>query len=75
MNKRPHICTIKQLAEETGISAYTIRTWLLNGKFKHIRSGKKYLINYDIFIKFLNGEIEESATVVPNYGGVRKVVG
>ena len=55
MQKIPHICTIDQLAKETGISAYAIRQWVKNGELKHIRSGRKYLINYDVFMLFLEG--------------------
>lgn len=72
MNK-PHICTIKQLSEETGISAHSIRQWIKQGEFKSLRSGKKYLINYDVFMKFLNGESEKTAPVVPIFNGIRKV--
>lgn len=72
MNKVPHICTIEQLAGETGISAYTIRQWVKQGAFRTLRSGTKYLINYDVFIKFLNGEtVPQIAAPV----GIRKVVG
>lgn len=58
MDNRPHICTIKQLSNETGISEYTIRQWTKQGKFKVLRSGKKYLINYDVFMKYLQGTDE-----------------
>lgn len=76
MNKIPHICTIKQLAEETSISEHTIRSWVKQGAFKSLRSGKKYLINYDVFIKFLDGEENsQPAAASPPYYGIRKVVG
>jgi len=58
MPEKPHICTIRQLASETGIAEYAIRRWAKQGAFRVMRSGKKYLINYDIFIKFLDGEYE-----------------
>lgn len=74
MNNKPHICTIKQLSEEVGISQHTIRLWVKSGAFKSLKSGKKYLINYDVFIKFLNGETEKTAPVVPIFNGIRKVV-
>jgi len=59
IRKIPHICTIAQLSEETGISYHTIRRWVKQGKFNVLRSGRKYLINFDIFIKFLNSELPE----------------
>lgn len=76
MNKTPHICTIKQLATETNISQHTIRCWVKQGAFKSLRSGKKYLINYDVFMKFLEGTEEHStASIQPYSYGIRKVVG
>ncbi len=65
----PHICTIGELAQKTGISAYTIRQWVKQKEFNVLRSGKKYLINYDVFIKFLQGDSEIPAA--PQ--GIRKV--
>ena len=59
MEKKPHICTIDQLAAETGISSYTIRQWLISGELKHLKSGKKYLINYDVFLAFLGSDVPE----------------
>ncbi len=70
--QKPHICTIKQLASETGISEYTVRCWVKQGKFKTLRSGSKCLINYDVFMKFLNGENEETQPAAPAKG-IRKV--
>lgn len=59
MERKPHICTIDQLAAETGVSAYTIRSWLKSGELKHLKSGKKYLINYDVFLAFLGSDVPE----------------
>ena len=76
MNKTPHICTIKQLATETNISQHTIRCWVKQGAFKSLRSGKKYLINYDVFMKFLEGTEEKTSSTAPlHHYGIRKVVG
>ena len=71
--QKPHICTIKQLAQETGMSEYTIRCWAKQGKFNTLKSGTKYLINYDVFIKFLNGEGEKSTDRAAQTFGIRKV--
>lgn len=75
MNKVPHICTIGQLSQETGISEYTIRCWVKQGEFKTLRSGKKYLINFDIFIDYLNSKEVESTKQNATLHGIRKVVG
>lgn len=76
MNKIPHICTIGQLAAETGISEYTIRQWVKQGEFKVLRSGIKYLINFDVFMEYLSGKGEKTTKEVsaPSFG-IRKVIG
>lgn len=74
MNRIPHICTIGQLAKETGISEHTIRCWVKQGAFKFLKSGKKYLINYDIFMKFLEGDENTPTSALPGvHHGIRKV--
>ena len=41
-------------AENLGVSKYFIRQSVLNGSLPSIRSGNKYLINYERFLAFLN---------------------
>lgn len=49
--------TIKETATETGLSYSAIRNFIISGVFRgYVRCGKKYLINLDRFIEFLNGE-------------------
>lgn len=72
MDKKPHICTIRQLAKETGIAEYAIRLWVKQERFRTLRSGKKYLINYDIFMQFLNGEDETEEAAATNIVKIRK---
>lgn len=43
-------------AESIGISKYTIRRWVNEGAFPVVKTGKKVLINWDIFVRFLNCE-------------------
>ncbi len=68
--QKPHVCTINQLAEETGMSAYTIRQWVKKGEFRAMKSGKKYLINYDVFMRYLN---REGAEIVTPSFGIRRI--
>lgn len=74
MGKKPHICTIDQLSEETSISAYTIRRWVRSGILKHIRSGRKYLINYDVFMTFLAGTETAPKETKETTPGIRPVM-
>lgn len=57
--KIPILRTIEECAKATEISKYHIRQLVLNNKIKYIRSGKKYLINFESLIQYLNSENNE----------------
>lgn len=49
--------TIKEAAALVeGLTEYRVRQMCINDQVPHIMAGKKYLINKDIFLKFLRGE-------------------
>lgn len=52
----PHVDSIRNTAADFGIGEWTIRQWVKQKKFPVIMSGRKILINYDVFTDFLNGE-------------------
>lgn len=56
----PHVDSIRNTATDFGIGEWTIRQWVKQKKFPVIMSGRKILINYDVFTAFLNGELNES---------------
>ena len=51
----PRMKTIKAVAKLTSMSYTSLRNLCLENQIVHIRVGKKYLINYDRFIDYLNG--------------------
>ena len=51
----PHVDSIRNTAIDFGIGEWTIRQWVKQNKFPVIMSGRKILINYDVFTAFLNG--------------------
>lgn len=51
----PQMRTIKEMTELTGLSYTFLRKLCLQNEIVHIRTGKKYLINYDRFVDYLNG--------------------
>lgn len=55
LQKIPAMKTIKEMVELTGFSYVTLRNLCLGNKIVHVRAGKKYLINYDRFVDYLNG--------------------
>ena len=54
LKRVPKMKTIREMAELTGLSYAYLRSLCLQNKIIHIRTGKKYLINYDKFIDYLN---------------------
>ncbi len=53
-NQIPTMLTIKELAECTKLSYSYIRKLCIENKIVYIKSGTKYLVNYNRFIEFLN---------------------
>lgn len=51
----PTMKPIKEMVELTGLSYTYLRNLCIQNKIIHIRTGKKYLINYDRFVDYLNG--------------------
>ena len=52
----PSMLTIKEVSLRTGLSQGFIRKLCINNEIVFVKSGKKYLINYNKFIDFLNAE-------------------
>lgn len=55
LQKLPVMKSIKEMVELTGLSYMHLRNLCLENKIVHIRTRKKYLINYDRFCDYLNG--------------------
>lgn len=57
----PEMIGIKEAASRTGLPYNYLRLACLRGEIAHIRSGKKFLINYGKLVEYLNsaGKIEE----------------
>ncbi|MGB4092558.1 MAG: helix-turn-helix domain-containing protein [Ruminococcus flavefaciens] len=50
--------TIKEAAALVeGLTEYRVRQMCISGQVPHIMAGKKYLINKDVFLRYLRGEI------------------
>ena len=53
--KGPRMLPIKKVMELTGLSYSCLRNLCLQDKIVYFQNGKKYLINYDRFVEYLNG--------------------
>ena len=68
----PRLATLKEAAGLTGLSYGFLRQKALSGEIVAVRAGRKFLINIDRLIDYLNGESssayqqEETATVTNN---------
>ncbi len=52
--EKPQMHTINETAQILGLAKYYIRQLVLQNKISYVRSGKKYLINLDKAIDYLN---------------------
>lgn len=57
MNDIPEMLTIEQTSKRSGLSYDCLRKKCLSGEIVCIRNGKKFLINWDRFLDYLNGNL------------------
>ena len=50
----PRMMTVKQLSAQTGVSEFHIRRLIKGNRITYIRTGIKYLVNYEKFVDYLN---------------------
>ncbi len=52
----PTMITLREAAEKTGLSYDCLRKWCLENKIVYIMAGRKFLVNQEKLVEFLNGE-------------------
>lgn len=50
----PRMLTMREAAKETGLSYNAVREMCLNDKIVYCKSGKKYYINVEKLVEYLN---------------------
>ena len=50
----PEMITMREAADRSGISFDAIRKMVIRGEITHIKVGKKYLINAEKMVEYLN---------------------
>lgn len=50
----PEMLPLRTVSDRTGISYGAIRKLCLERRIVHIRIGRKYLVNYEKFLEYLN---------------------
>ena len=53
--KVPTMLTIKETSEKSGLPYSSIRKMCLNDEITYIKIGRKFLVNWERFLQFLNG--------------------
>ena len=67
------MATINECAKTVGLAKYHIRQLVLQGKVKYVKAGKKYLINVDSLIEYLNSGEAQAEVEEQNTNKIRKV--
>lgn len=63
--KIPTMLTIKEAAQRTGVAAHFVRNLVLNNKIVHVRCGRKYLVNLEKFVDYLNSTTGDTPAPEP----------
>lgn len=69
----PKMATINECAKTVKLAKYHIRQLVLQGKVKYVKTGKKYLINLNSLIEYLNNGETQTETEDNNTSKIRKV--
>ena len=52
----PEMLTLKETAVRSGFAYSTLRKMCINNEIVHIKVGSKFLINWNLFVDYLNGK-------------------
>lgn len=69
----PQMETINEASKISGLAKYSIRQMVLQNKVKYVRTGKKYLINIESLIEYLNQGETQHSEIGTTKSNVRKV--
>ena len=67
----PTMLTIKEAAEKSGLANHYLRQLCLQHKIVYVNCGKKYLLNYEKLIEYLNTGDSTKDTVEAE--GIRRI--
>ena len=54
MEKIPTMKSISECSEIVGLAKYHVRQLVLQDKIKYVKAGRKYLVNLESLIEYLN---------------------
>lgn len=73
MEKIPTMKSISECSEIVGLAKYHVRQLVLQDKIKYVKAGRKYLVNLESLIKYLNNGETQTNTEIENLNKIRKV--
>lgn len=66
----PHMGTIKEAADASGLTVYRVRRLVASGRIRYIKAGRRILVNLDSLARYLNaGDQPEPVTC----GGMQRI--
>ena len=66
----PHMGTIKEAAEASGLAVYRVRRLVASGRIRYVKAGRRILVNLDSLARYLNaGDQPEPVTC----GGMQRI--
>lgn len=66
----PHMGTIKEAADASGLAVYRVRRLVSSGKIRYIRAGRRILVNLDSLARYMNAGDQPEPV---NYGGMQRI--
>ena len=66
----PHMGTIKEAADASGLAVYRVRRLVASGRIRYVKAGRRILVNLDSLARYLNtGDQPEPVTC----GGIQRI--
>ena len=66
----PHMGTIKEAADASGLTVYRVRRLVASGRIRYIKAGRRILVNLDSLARYMEqGEPQEQT----NPGGMWRI--
>jgi excisionase family DNA binding protein len=69
----PTMKSICECSQITGLAKYHVRQLVLQDKIKYVKAGRKYLVNLESLIEYLNNGETQTNTEIENSNKIRKV--
>ena len=69
----PTMKSICECSQITGLAKYHVRQLVLQDKIKYVKAGRKYLVNLESLIEYLNNGETQVKTELENLNKIRKV--